>query len=96
MTRKSGVVGRARRHRRRATALAAPRTVSLRTRAGEDRQAIAKQCGTSVGMLERSYPFAIEDLEDEGPKPVVEERLAGRQVAPAGKRRQLRVARVRC
>ncbi len=40
---------------------------SLRIRAGDDRQAIAKQCGTSVEMLERSYSFAIEDLEDEGP-----------------------------
>ena len=38
--------------------------ISLRIRAGEDRQRIAKQCGTSVEMLERSYSFAIEDLED--------------------------------
>ena len=28
--------------------------ISLRIRAGEDRQAIAKQCATSVEMLERS------------------------------------------
>jgi hypothetical protein len=28
--------------------------ISLRIRAGEDRQAIAKHCGTSVEMLERS------------------------------------------
>ena len=48
--------------------------ISLRIRAGEDRQAIAKQCGTSVEMLERNYSFAIEDLEDEGPKPAEEER----------------------
>jgi integrase len=66
--------------------------ISLRIRAGEDRQAIAKQCGTSVDMLERNYSFAIEDLEDEGPKPAVEERLQARQVALAGRRRQLRVA----
>jgi hypothetical protein len=66
--------------------------ISLRIRAGEDRQAIAKQCGTSVEMLERSYSFAIEDLEDEGPKSAEEERLRARQLALAGKRRQLRVA----
>ncbi len=66
--------------------------ISLRIRAGEDRQAIAKQCGTSVDMLERNYSFAIEDLEDEGPKPAGEERLRARQLALAGRRRQLRVA----
>jgi hypothetical protein len=66
--------------------------ISLRIRAGEDRQAIAKQCGTSVEMLERSYSFAIEDLEDEGPQPAEEERLRARQMALAGRRRQLRVA----
>jgi integrase len=59
--------------------------ISLRIRAGEDRQAIAKQCGTSVEMLERSYSFAIEDLEDEGPRPASEERLRARQLAPAGR-----------
>ena len=66
--------------------------ISLRIRAGEDRQAIAKHCGTSVEMLERSYSFAIEDLEDEGPKPAEEERLRARQLALAGRRRQLQVA----
>jgi hypothetical protein len=66
--------------------------ISLRIRAGKDRQAIAKQCGTSVEMLERSYSFAIEELEDEGPKSAEEERLGARQLALAGKRRQLRVA----
>jgi hypothetical protein len=63
--------------------------------AGEDRQAIAKQCGTSVDMLERNYSFAIEDLEDEGPKPAVEERVRARTLAPAGRCRQLRAARAR-
>jgi hypothetical protein len=63
--------------------------------AGEDRQAIAKQCGTSVEMLERNYSFAIEDLEDEGPKPAVEERVRARTLAPAGRCRQLRAARAR-
>jgi hypothetical protein len=66
--------------------------ISLRIRAGGDRRAIAKQCGTSVEMLVRSYSFAVEDLEDEGPKPAEEERLRARQLALAGKRRQLRVA----
>jgi integrase len=61
--------------------------ISLRIRAGEDRQAIAKQCGTSVEMLERNYSFVIEDLEDEGPKPAEEERLNARQIALAEARR---------
>jgi hypothetical protein len=43
-------------------------------------------------MLDRSYSFAIEDLEDEGPQPAEEERLRARQMALAGRRRQLRVA----
>jgi integrase len=69
------------------------RMISLRIRAGEDRQTIAKHCGTSVEMLERSYSFAIEDLEDEGPKAAEQKRLRARQVAPtADKRRRLRVA----
>jgi hypothetical protein len=66
--------------------------ISLRIRVGEDRQAITKQCGTSVEMLERSYSFAIEDLEDEGLQPAEEERLCARKMALAGRRRQLRVA----
>ena len=67
--------------------------ISLRIRAGEDRQAIAKQCGTSVDMLERNYSFVIEDLEDEGPKPVEDERLRARQIAlAANKNRRLRAA----
>jgi hypothetical protein len=71
--------------------------ISLRIRAGEDRQTIAKQCGTSVEMLERSYSFAIEDLKDEGPKPAGDERPSARQLAlSAGRRRQLRVALSRC
>jgi hypothetical protein len=60
--------------------------ISLRIRAGEDRQAIAKQRGTSVEMLERSYSFAIEDLEDEGPRSAEEERLLARQVAAEDRR----------
>ena len=36
------------------------------------------------GMLERNYSFAIEDLEDERPKPAEEERLRARAVALSG------------
>ncbi len=61
--------------------------ISLRIRAGEDRQAIARQCGTSVDMLERSYSFAIEDLEDEGPRPAEDERRRARQCALTGRLR---------
>ncbi|WP_249011870.1 hypothetical protein [Conexibacter sp. DBS9H8] len=66
--------------------------ISLRIRAGEDRQTIAKQCGTSVEMIERSYSFALEDLEDEGPKPAEEERLRARQLAMASTELKLRIA----
>jgi hypothetical protein len=62
--------------------------ISLRIRAGEDRQAIAKQCGTSVEMLERSYSLATEDLEDEGPRPAADERSRAPQLAPRGRRRR--------
>lgn len=55
--------------------------ISLRIRAGEDRQLIAKQCGTSVEMLERSYSFAIEELEDHGPRSAIEERVRARKLA---------------
>jgi len=34
----------------------------------------------------------IEDLEDEGPKPAAEEQIRARQLALAGRSRQLRVA----
>ena len=44
-------------------------------------------------MLERCYSFAIEDLEDEGPKSPEEERRGARQRAFASaNRRRLRVA----
>jgi hypothetical protein len=66
--------------------------ISLRIRTGEDRQAIAKQCGTSVDMLERNYSFAIEDLEDEGPRPAAEERIRARHRALADRHRQSRAA----
>jgi integrase len=66
--------------------------ISLRIRAGEDRQAIAKQCGTSVDMLERNYSFAIEDLEDEGPTSAAEERARARKLALAEGHRPARAA----
>jgi hypothetical protein len=43
-------------------------------------------------MLERSHSFAIEELEAEGAQPAEEERLRARQLALAGRRRELRVA----
>jgi hypothetical protein len=59
--------------------------ISLRIRAGEDWQAIAKQCGTSVEMLDHSYSFAIEDLEDEGPQPARRSGFAlGKGRSPVG------------
>jgi hypothetical protein len=41
--------------------------------------------------VDRSYSFAIEDLEDEGPKPAIKERRRARQLALVGRYRQLRV-----
>ena len=85
--------GRAPRHRRRDAVLA---TAGDHLAAHPRRRGPAgdsKHCGTSVEMLERSYSFAIEDLEDDGPKPAEEERLRARQIAlTADKRRRLRVA----
>jgi hypothetical protein len=43
-------------------------------------------------MLERSYSFAIEDLEDEGPRPAADERSRAGQLAPHGRRRRRQVA----
>ena len=46
-----------------------------------------------VEMLERSYSFVIEDLEDEGPRPAESERLCARQLALSGdQHRKLRIA----
>jgi integrase len=56
--------------------------ISLRIRAGEDRQVIAEECGTSVQMLEDSYSFVLKELADEGPRPVLEERARARELAP--------------
>ncbi len=43
-------------------------------------------------MLERSYSFAIEDLEDSGPRPAEEERGQARQVALASTQLQLGIS----
>jgi integrase len=53
--------------------------ISLRIRAGEDRQVIAKDCGTSVEVIDRHYSFAIEDLRHSGPRPAEVEREAARK-----------------
>jgi integrase len=42
--------------------------ISLRLRA-EDAQVVAKEAGTSLQMLDRSYAFAIDDLRSHGPRP---------------------------
>lgn len=55
--------------------------ISLRIRAGEDRQVIAEECGTSVQMLEDSYSFVIKELKEYGPRPVLEERQRAREIA---------------
>ncbi|HEY5343387.1 MAG TPA: hypothetical protein VIJ66_06975 [Solirubrobacteraceae bacterium] len=43
--------------------------ISLRLRA-EDAQTVAKECGTSLQMLDAHYAFAIDDLRRFGPRPV--------------------------
>jgi integrase len=53
--------------------------ISLRIRAGEDRQVIAEECATSGEMIDRHYSFAIHDLRHEGPRPAEVEREAARQ-----------------
>jgi hypothetical protein len=57
--------------------------ISLRIRAGEDRQIIAQECGTSVAVIDRHYSFALEDLRREGPRDAhVEREQARRAVFP--------------
>jgi hypothetical protein len=58
--------------------------ISLRLRAGEDRQTVADECGTSVTMLERHYSFALEDLRDHGPRPAEDELRAARRLVFRG------------
>lgn len=51
--------------------------ISLRLRA-EDAQTVAKECGTSLQMLDAHYAFAIDDLRRFGPRPVQVEWSAAR------------------
>ena len=43
-------------------------------------------------MLERNYSFAIEDLEDTGPRPAEEERVRARQFALESTQLQLGIS----
>lgn len=52
--------------------------ISVRLRA-EDAQTVAKECGTSLQMLDKHYRFAIDDLRRFGPRPFNQEWLAARQ-----------------
>jgi hypothetical protein len=52
--------------------------ISLRLRAGEDRQVIADECGTSVQMIDQHYSHVLGLLRDEGPLSADEERLKAR------------------
>jgi hypothetical protein len=62
------------------------------TRCGAAPKLLSAPRPTGSASLERSYSFAIEDLEDEGPKPAVDERVRARALAPARRRQQLRAA----
>jgi integrase len=53
--------------------------ISLRIRAGEDRQVIAEECGTSVAVIDRHYSFAIDALRHDGPMPADAERESARR-----------------
>jgi integrase len=53
--------------------------ISLRIRAGEDRQIIAQECGTSVAVIDRHYSFALEDLRRDGPRDADVEREEARR-----------------
>jgi hypothetical protein len=53
--------------------------ISLRLRA-EDAQTVAKECGTSLQMLDAHYAFAIDDLRRFGPRSVDVEWRAARSV----------------
>jgi integrase len=53
--------------------------ISLRIRAGEDRQIIAQECGTSVAVIDRHYSFALGDLRRDGPRDADVEREEARR-----------------
>jgi integrase len=52
--------------------------ISLRLRA-EDAQTVARECGTSLRMLDKHYAFAIDDLRRFGPRPFNQEWSAARE-----------------
>jgi integrase len=56
--------------------------ISVRLRA-EDPQTVAKDCGTSLRMLDEHYAFAIDDLRRFGPRPFDEEWAAARKAPPS-------------
>jgi integrase len=58
--------------------------ISLRIRAGEDRQIIAEDCGTSVAVIDRHYSFALEDLRRDGPRDAEIERDEARRAVFGG------------
>ena len=57
--------------------------ISIRLRA-EDAQTVAKECGTSLQMLDRHYAFAIDDLRRFGPRSVDVEWRAARAARVGG------------
>jgi integrase len=52
--------------------------ISVRLRA-EDAQIVARECGTSLEMLDRHYAFAMDDLRRFGPRPFNEVWTAARE-----------------
>jgi integrase len=64
--------------------------ISVRLRA-EDAQTVARECGTSLQMLDRHYAFAIDDLRRFGPKPFSEAWSAAREESPSSEPPVLRL-----
>lgn len=54
--------------------------ISVRLRA-EDAQIVARECGTSLEMLDRHYAFAMDDLRRYGPRPFNEVWSAARKAS---------------
>lgn len=75
----AGVIERRIRQQAGGTAVVPPGRggISVRLRA-EDAQTVAKECGTSLQMLDRHYAFAIDDLRRFGPRPFNELWMAAR------------------
>jgi hypothetical protein len=58
--------------------------ISVRLRA-EDAQTVAKECGTSLRMLDKHYAFAIDDLRRFGPRSFEDERHASNAASPTSR-----------